>query len=242
MRPVLFAPDTTDFTTNGIGRIDCLSCIVTEERNGQYELEAVVPENGQHVKDIELLSILYVRHDDSDDMQPFRVYEIKQPINGKITIYAQHISYQLANIPTMPFNVPASSTACGRTLELIKYNAVEACPFTFWTDLRVVASYQQATPATIWSRLKGTQGSVLDQFGGEYEWDKWTVKLHQVRGALDPTVSLRYGKNIVDINQEKNELMQKNLLTKNTKNTILRAYKEHFGSLGTGRAAGTNKL
>ncbi len=204
MRPILFPKDATVFNTNGMGRIDCLSCIVTEERNGMYELEAVVPEMGQHVSDIELLSILVVRHDDSDDLQPFRVYEIKQPINGKVTIYAQHISYQLANIPTMPFNVPATPTSCGRTLELLRFNATETCPFTFWTDVNTVASYQQPTPASIWQRLKGTQGSVLDQFGGEYEWDNWTVKLHKVRGALEPTVSLRYGKNITDINQEKN--------------------------------------
>ena len=42
----------------------------------------------------------------------------------------------------------------------------------------------------------------MDQFGGEYEWDNYTVKLHSARGVQTPSVTLRYGKNITDLNQE----------------------------------------
>ena len=76
------------------------------------------------------------------------------------------------------------------------------CPFTFWTNVDTVAAYTQIVPASIRSRLGGVEGSVLDQFGGEYEWDNWTVKLHKNRGVTTPTVTLKYGKNITDLSQE----------------------------------------
>ena len=204
MKPILFPPEATQFDTNGLGRVDCLSCYVTEERNGQYELSIEAPATGSHISEIGLSSILVVRHDDTEDLQPLRVYDIKNNIKGKVTIYARHIAHDTDLNPVMPFNVPATPTSCGRTLELLRFNATEPCPFSFWTDVTTVASYQQPTPASMWQRLKGTQGSVLDQFGGEYEWDKWTIKLHKMRGRLDPVASLRYGKNIIDLDQEKN--------------------------------------
>jgi phage-related protein len=42
MIPILYDKDETEFKTNGLGRLsDAISCIVTEERNGIYELEMV---------------------------------------------------------------------------------------------------------------------------------------------------------------------------------------------------------
>jgi phage-related protein len=40
-------------------------------------------------------------------------------------------------------------------------------------------------------------------YGGEYEWDNFTVKLHNNRGA-DRGVQIRYGKNLTDLKQEQN--------------------------------------
>ena len=137
-------------------------------------------------------------------LQAFRVYKITKPLNGIFKVYANHISYQLSLIPTMPFEVTASSSACQNTLNGLLSNAVESCPFTFTTDVTTVASYSQKTPASIRSRLGGSEGSVLDQFGGEFEFDNWDVKLHEDRGVTTPTVTLRYGKNLTDINQEEN--------------------------------------
>ncbi len=40
MKPVLYEATETEFISNGMGRLsDAISCKVTEERNGQYELE-----------------------------------------------------------------------------------------------------------------------------------------------------------------------------------------------------------
>ena len=204
MKPILFSSDATTFTSNGIGRLDCIDCIVTEERNGQFDLELTIAEGSSHASEIQMSSIILAVPRPGSTPQPFRVYNIQKPINGRFTVYAQHISYQLSFIPCMPFTVLADSTACASTLAALKTNSAEDNPFTFWTDVTTVASYTQTTPASIRSRLGGVQGSVLDCFGGELEWDGYTVKLHQNRGIQTPTVSLRYGKNITDINQEEN--------------------------------------
>ncbi len=202
MRPILFPKTATTFTTNGLGRLDCSKCIVTEERNGVYELEAEVPEDGQLASSVEMDSILFTKPSEGASLQAFRVYKITKPIGGIFTVLAQHISYQLSHIPSMPFSVNTSSSACLQTLIALKSNATESCPFSFWTDVDTISSYEQTTPASIRSRLGGVEGSVLDQFGGEYEWDNWTVKLHKHRGVVNPTVTLKYGKNITDLSQE----------------------------------------
>lgn len=204
MKPILFDKTATTFTSNGLGRLDCHDCKVTEERNGQYELELTIAESALHADQIEMTSIIVVRASQGSGLQAFRVYRITKPLNGVFKVYANHISYQLSMIPTMPFSIVASSSACQETLDGLVNNAVETCPFTFTTDVTTVASYKQTVPSSIRSRLGGVEGSVLDQFGGEYEFDNYDVILHEDRGVTTPTVTLRYGKNITDINQEEN--------------------------------------
>lgn len=204
MKPILFDKTATQFNTNGLGRLEAISCVVTEERNGLFELEMTIAETALHADAIEMQSIIIVKVPDKANLQAFRVYKITKPINGVFAVLAQHISYQLSFIPTMPFSITASASACNLTLQALKTNAVETCPFTFTTDVTTVASYQQTTPASIRSRLGGVAGSVLDQFGGEYSWDNYDVYLLANRGITTPAVTLRYGKNITDLNQEEN--------------------------------------
>lgn len=204
MKPILFDKSATSFTTNGIGRLDAISCKVTEERNGLYELEMEIAETANHASEIEMTSIIVAKPSQSGSNQAFRVYKLTKPINGRFKVYAQHISYQLSYIPVMPFTITASSSACASTLSALKSNSVGSNPFSFSTDITTVASYSQSIPASLRSRLGGVDGSVLDQFGGEYEFDNYNVKLWANRGVTTPTVSLRYGKNITDLSQEEN--------------------------------------
>lgn len=204
MKPILFDKTETDFTTNGLGRLECISCEVIEERNGMYELEAEIPISGQHTSQVSMQSIIGVVPHDGGNIQAFYVYKVGKPINGRFKVYARHISYRLTDIPCSPFSVPVSSHATNDTLQGLKNHALEPCPFTFYTDLTTAASYNQKTPDSIRKRLGGVEGSVIDQFGGEFEWDNWNVKLLKQRGSLANTngISLRYGKNITDLNQE----------------------------------------
>lgn len=204
MRPILFSKTSTTFTTNGLGRLDAISCKVIEERNGAYELEMEIAETADHASQIEADSIIVAKPSQADSLQPFRVYKLTKPINGKFTVLARHISYELNVITTMPFSVAQSAQACANTLAALKSNAVGSCPFSFSTDVTTASSYKQTVPASIRSRLGGSEGSVLQQFGGELKWDNYNVYLYSHRGLITPQVTLRYGKNIIDFNQEEN--------------------------------------
>lgn len=198
MNPILFDKNTTDFSTNGIGRLsDAVSCIVTEERNGSYELEMTYPVTGHFYKDIRYSNIIFAIPADGEKEQAFRIYKVSKPINGIVTVNAEHISYQLSYIPVSPFKAQNVSGA----LEGLKNNAAEYCPFTFWTDKTTEAAFEVTEPVSLRSRLGGVQGSILDVYGGEYKWDMYTVRLYNKRGN-DNGVTIRYGKNLIDLKQE----------------------------------------
>ena len=200
MIPILYSADEINFTSNGLGRLsDCISCIVTEERNGQYVMEMVYPIDGAHFDDLTYSSIIKVLPSDGANEQLFRVYKISRPLNGKVAISAEHISYQLSFIPVSPF----TASNCAGALSGLVSHSMETNPFTVWTDKETSATYKQTLPASFRSQLGGVQGSILDVYGGEYEFDNYTVRLHASRGA-DNGVTLRYGKNITDIKQEEN--------------------------------------
>lgn len=202
MIPILYKSTETEFTSNGLGRLsDAISCTVEEERNGAYELTMEYPVYGVHYKDLQNARIIVAVPSDGADRQPFDIYDISRPISGRVTVKARHISYRLSRIPTYSKNPDETSGTAALALQRLKSEALENCPFDFWTDQNSHGSYSTPVPASIRSRLGGVTGSILDCFGGEYEWDKWTVKLWRARGS-ETSIVLRYGKNITDITQE----------------------------------------
>lgn len=198
--PILYSSTETDFSNNGLGILgDCISCEVTEEANGIFELAMQYPMSGIHYEDIADRSIIKAKADQFRGPQLFRVYAISKPISGIVTVSAEHISYDLSGIPVAPFTAGSVSLA----LADLKNNAVTDCPFDFWTDKDTSGTFSVSVPSSIRSRLGGVAGSILDVYGGEYEFDNYTVKLHNNRG-MNRGVSIRYGKNLTDIKQEQN--------------------------------------
>lgn len=202
MTPILYRPDETLFTSNGVGRLpDCVSCVVTEERNGIYECEFQYPVTGRLYNLIKPGMIIAVTHDNNHDVQPFDIYAYTAPIDGIVTFYAHHISYRLSNIILKPF----SANNCAEALQRMQTRVYNNNPFTFWTDKDVDGVWTNPVPASIKARLVGESGSILDVYGkGEYEFDKWAVKLHANRGH-DTGVDIRYGVNLSDFEQEIND-------------------------------------
>lgn len=200
MIPILYEKNATTFNTNGLGRLsDAISCHVIEERNGKYELTMEYPIDGVHFSDIEISAIICAVPADGKAKQPFRIYKVEKLISGKARIYAEHISYRARYVPVMPF----SAGSCVAALEGLATNAAITNPFTFWTDISKSGNYIQELPESIRARLGGQKGSILDLYGGELEWDIYDIRLHSQRGH-DSGVTLRYGKNITDLTQEKN--------------------------------------
>lgn len=200
MTPVLFPADATSFATQGLGALsDAISCTVMEERNGEFELEMQYPQTGVHFADISDRCIITAIPSPWRTAQPFRIYRITKPMNGVCTIYARHITYDLGGIPVNVFSAQNVASA----LAGLKSNSAAENPFEFWTDKTTTANFAVTTPAALRSRLGGNTGSILDVYGGEYEWDGLTVKLHNNRGT-DRGVTIRYGKNLTDIEQDRN--------------------------------------
>lgn len=200
MKPIIFPSTATEFKTQGLGVLtDAISCTVTEERNGAFELTMQYPDTGVHFDEITDRCIIYAIPSPYRAPQPFRIYRITRPMDGIIMVYAQHITYDLSGVPLNPFTAINAPDA----LSKLSLNAALDSPFTFWTDKSTVASFAVSTPSSTRSVLGGSSGSILDVYGGEYEWDGFTVRLYGHRG-YDNGVVISYGKNLTDIEQDRN--------------------------------------
>lgn len=201
MTPILYEASETAFTSNGVCRLpDCGICQVTEERNGVFECMFTYPISGTHYNEIREGRIIFCTHDESGRAQPFDIYAHSEPIDGVVTFYAHHISYRLGRIILQP----VEATSCAGALNLIPSHTYNACPFTFWTDKTTAGNFTTHAPKPVKEALGGSQGSILDVYGkGEYEWDRFAVKLHLNRGQTT-NVTIRYGVNLTGFNRDLN--------------------------------------
>lgn len=203
MIPILYESNERLFTSNGLGRLrDCIECRVTEERNSIYECDFSYPVNGQNFEEIQFGRIIAVEHDDSGDVQPFDIVSASKPINGVVEFHAVHISYRLSG-----YVFRGTSTAVNDLSTAFHQLDVDArpspIPFTFETDKESTgyAAAFNGVPQTVRAMLGGVEGSILDTYGGEYEWNRWRVILHQSRGT-ETDFSIRYGVNMLDYNDD----------------------------------------
>ena len=202
MIPILYAANETVFTHNGIGLLaDCIACEVTEERNGIYEAVIRYPITGIQYASILEGCLVKIKPNELSDPQLFRIYKTSKPINGIITINLEHISYILNGNPVAAYAViNAGATAA---IDAALSNATFAHGFSAWSDITSAHSVAFDVPTSVRAILGGVEGSILDTWGGEYEFDNFIVKLHAARGTVTDIV-IEYGKNLTDIKQERN--------------------------------------
>lgn len=228
----LFAPDATMFLTGsttmlGLGVLaDASKCEVVEERNGSFELEMDYPISGQLYKEISFRSIIVCKPNPYDNPQAFRVYDISRPINGIVTIKAEHISYDLVGYPLGPnkddityepiANVPFEATNMSDALSKLRQYSVRDDVFTDQTpggpfniltdgtfpDLTTDEKISIELPNTIRSVLGG-DGGIVQKFKGELKYDNYQITICKNRG-LNRGVVIAYGKNLTDLRQEAN--------------------------------------
>ena len=201
MKPVLYSSTETAFTSNGLGVLnDSVSAIVREERNGAYELTMEYPADGIHFSDISARCIILAKPNPTDSPQPFRIYRITKPIGGIVTIYAQHISYDLSGVAVSPF----SANTLAEAISAMQSHALPADqPFTLTTDMDKGTGLSITTPASFRAMMGGQENSLVDIYGGEYSYDKYSITLNANRGE-DRGFTLRYGKNLTSFEQDEN--------------------------------------
>lgn len=196
----LYDASESVFASTGLGSLsDAISCMVEEELNGTFELEMRYPIYGRKYEDILFRNFVYAKPNPYSNPQPFRIYGITKPMDGVVTVNAAHISYDLADITVAPF----SATSVVSAFTNMKAAADVNCPFEFWTDKTTAVDMVTRIPLNMRSILGGIEGSILDTYRGEYEFDGYTVKLWNNRG-VDRGVSIRYGKNLTSLKQEEN--------------------------------------
>ena len=200
MIPILFKADATNFSTFGIGALaDTLSCEVTEERNGAYECVMKYPITGAFYTEIRKERLVKAKPNDTSKPQAFRIYRITKPLNGIVTIYAQHISYDLTAIATPAWT--SSPITPQLAIEHVFNAALTPHNFTFRTDYTQAKEFSVSKPKSLRSVLGGSEGSLVSLWGGEFEWDNFNVIHHQGRGTSTGVV-IEYGKNLTSLEQD----------------------------------------
>ena len=192
MIPILYNESEMTFSGMGICSLsDCQKATVKRVLNGKDELELVYPVDGAYFDEIKNSRQILVQPEYKKSVQAYRIYQVTKPMNGLVTVNARHISERRNYIMVKPFTAGSVTQAISR----IATNLVGTSPFTFYTDKNTTASYKRTEPSSLGSVLGGSEGSFLDVYGGEYEFDMYQVKLLNRRG-IDRGVEISYGKNL----------------------------------------------
>lgn len=199
MIPILYNAVTEGTVPNdyGIGSLtDCLSCEVTEERNGKYELTLSYAVGGIHADEIEVNRIIKAKPNYTDNPQLFRIYKVGKAMNGRFEVNAQHISYDLSG-KILPAGILTFDALA--TVQAITANG--GGNFNITTDISSSATFKTDVPASTRSWFGGKERSLLDIYGGEWKYDNFTCSLLASRGT-DRGTTIRYGKNLTELSQE----------------------------------------
>ena len=201
MKPILYKANETTFETYGLGEIDATKALVTRERNGNYTLYIEYPASGRLASvfknDMRIKSDAGLRTKN----QTFYISRILKSSKGIIKIYAKHISH-LTELMAMRNGTLVNGTASG-ALSIWASNTLGGIRFDTWSDITTsnrtswdIANFKNAREA-----LGGREGSILDVWGGEFEFDNTTIRLHKQLGRKSPIV-LEYGRNILSAEDE----------------------------------------
>lgn len=196
MRPILYNANETAFETYGLGEIDATKAQVTREQNGNYTLYIEYPASGPLAgtfkNDMRIKSDAGLRTKN----QTFFISRILKDSTGILKVYAKHISH-LTEKMAIRNNTNVSGTAQS-ALSIWASNCLGGIRFDVWSDIELMskASWNIADFKTARDVLGGVKGSILDVWGGEYEFDNTTIRLHKQLGRKSPTV-LEYGRNIL---------------------------------------------
>jgi hypothetical protein len=213
------------FDNLGLGSLDeTIAAVVVEELNGGYEMEMEYPITGRHFDKIQHRNIIFCKPNMYSDPQPFRIYSITKPINGIVIINAEHISYDANGVTILPKRDSETKTIESFGDKVIVDDKEGYYLDTILRDINISSAiqsknrfvvskgsdkenvfkedgYKIPAPLNLRSMLGGMSGSILEQFKGEYEFDRYNIILHNKRG-VDRGITIRYGKNMTDLEHE----------------------------------------
>ena len=204
MNPVLYRADERSFRTFGLGEIsDAYKVTVTRERNGNYDLYIKYPVNGHFASVFKEEMKIKADAGKRTKWQTFEINRIVKNSSEHIEIYARHISMRTSDLALKPI-VRASNINAETALRLWRENLIGDDVFDVSSDIQTIGSISWDVDKIGNARkaLGGTSGSILDVFGGEYEFDNNLIILHKQMGRKAPTV-LEYGRNLLSVEEER---------------------------------------
>lgn len=198
---ILFDEAEKDFTSLGLGILrDAIECTVEEKLNDTFELSLSYPTIGANYSKIRIGRIIYAKPNPFDNQQPFRIYSMSRPINGIVTISAQHISYDMNGIPCKAVDAMGLNDA----LSKIQNGAYINHNFTLSTNIYSAKTFKTSTPYNMRALLMGDdEESLLGVFDGEVKFDKFNAMIYSKRGK-DRGAQVSYGYNMTDLTHETN--------------------------------------
>lgn len=204
MYPILYSSNTSKdefLSGNGLGFFNhCTSCLVTEERNGLYELSMTVLQTDRLSKSVAVGMFVKALANSHDPPQIFEIYQMSVT-NTSIEIKAQHVKYIAnGNVISEAFTATGTPANIWNSFEyLLALNNVFEFNSDITSSLEVTAGKDR--PVRLGDMLGGIDGSFLDTFGGEYHYDNFKIELLKSRG-IESGVCLRYGSNISSYKQD----------------------------------------
>ena len=220
MYPTIHDYKANDLTTQGFGALsDCISCDITEELNGAFTLEMTYPLNGLHAEYLATGNIIIVKPSHNQSAQPFRINQLKKSFANNIKVYANHICYDMAGYYIKGAYTKNSLADLFTLLNGWTWTTDDplAHDFRFFTDKSSNATFTMPQCQTLRSWMGGQEGSILDTYGGEWEYDGFNCFLHSRRGK-DTGIRISYGKNLAEYENEKTNNDVSHLITYWTKN------------------------
>lgn len=196
MRPILFNKNEQSFDTYGLGELNVTKGTVTRERHGNYTLYAEIPVNDPAVASLEKEMKLKADAGLRTKNQTFEISRIVKDSSNIVKIYGQHISHKLEYMVLR--NATAFSGSAFSALGIWRGALIGDLTFDVWSDIQTTGKgvFDISKMENARQALGGVEGSILDIYGGEYEFDNMTVRLHKQLGRIAPTV-LEYGRNIL---------------------------------------------
>ena len=211
MKIRIFDAAARDFTGYGLGPLpDAVSALVTEERNGAFDLEMEYPLNGIGADKLEPGRILFCKARPGDTTgEPFRIYKTEKRLVGTVTVWAHHISYDLnsevflGELNTVKTGIVAACNA------LNSDRAANTSMIRIWYDginTSDPVQYDVGTIQMMSEALAGGEGSLLSAFGGELKY-QYDPVLHREDVILCATrgnqimQGIRYGFNLTEFDQ-----------------------------------------
>ena len=189
---------------------DMIDCRVTEELNGTYELHMVYVVTGDNADLIQTDRIIgaSVPLRNSIDENYFRIYRIEKDLTGRMHVYARHLASDLSYMPVRNNTQGTGGriTSFATWALMLREYATGSFPFVFDNDGTISGFNYHMPFKTIASVMQYIGGEtlidpdkpMLDLFGGEIVWDKFTILRCNQRGQ-DRDAAVAYGSNMDNI-------------------------------------------